>query len=278
MSIGRRHNPAKWVWDDEYQGPRWVYYSPLRPVSATMLPRESTAVIKVGMDPRTVVVTEPLPEHFVDQWSLELVESPPAHNPRRSAWRHRNPTWQGVVQAIATDAASLSYQELQALSDRELAEWRERINGGFRAIPVNTPLTRGGYFDPAEAALFRQSERFTLEEKRREAHRREEEQRERREGERRGRRPRRPTLSDALALAGEGVAPGEKVVASVPGWRVVRWQNGKLFELQMFDPYDWAWGSVTTNSRKGPLVERMRDEDAQYPFTQETVDIATEVG
>ena len=62
------------VWADEYNGPTFTYYSPLRPITATLLPLGSVVVITVGQDPRRIVVTEPLPEQFIKQWSLEVIE------------------------------------------------------------------------------------------------------------------------------------------------------------------------------------------------------------
>ena len=61
------------VWDDEYTGPRFTYYSPLRPITATLLPTGSVVVLTVGQDPKRIVVTEPLPERFIEQWSLAVI-------------------------------------------------------------------------------------------------------------------------------------------------------------------------------------------------------------
>lgn len=64
----------KAVWDDEYTGPRYTYYSPLRPFPVYLLPTGWVAVITgPGSDPRTIVTTEPLPQQFIDQTSLEEV-------------------------------------------------------------------------------------------------------------------------------------------------------------------------------------------------------------
>lgn len=60
----------KHVWADQYEGPRFTYYSPLRPIAAHMLPFGVTVVISVGQDARTIITTEALPDHFVSQWSL----------------------------------------------------------------------------------------------------------------------------------------------------------------------------------------------------------------
>ena len=57
---------------DEYTGPRYTYYSPLRPMMALLLPNGFTVVITMGQDERIIVTTEPLPEHFIEQLSLEL--------------------------------------------------------------------------------------------------------------------------------------------------------------------------------------------------------------
>ena len=65
----------KYVWNDEYDGPRYAYYIALRPILPSMLPKEITVVISVGQDPRTVVTTEPLPECFIKQTDLEATNS-----------------------------------------------------------------------------------------------------------------------------------------------------------------------------------------------------------
>lgn len=64
--------PTQGVWSDEYTGPRYTYYSPLRPISPTLLPDGYTVVISVGSDPRRITTTEALPERFIQNWSLEL--------------------------------------------------------------------------------------------------------------------------------------------------------------------------------------------------------------
>ena len=61
-----------YLWSDEYSGPRFTYYSPLRPMSVSLLPNGFTTVIELDQDERIVVTTEPLPESFVTQASLEL--------------------------------------------------------------------------------------------------------------------------------------------------------------------------------------------------------------
>lgn len=66
--------PIQGIWSDEYTGPKYTYYSPLRPISATLLPEGYTVVMTVGRDPRTIVTTEPLPNRFIEQWSLEVRE------------------------------------------------------------------------------------------------------------------------------------------------------------------------------------------------------------
>ena len=63
--------PIKGVWADEYQGPRYRYYSPYRPITPTLLPAGYTVVLRLGQDPRVIVTTEPLPEGFIKQWDLE---------------------------------------------------------------------------------------------------------------------------------------------------------------------------------------------------------------
>ena len=62
------------VWEDEYTGEVYEYYSSLRPVSTTLLPNGYTAVIRVGGDPQTIKTTEPLPESFINQLSLEKIQ------------------------------------------------------------------------------------------------------------------------------------------------------------------------------------------------------------
>ncbi len=59
------------VWSDEYTGDQYTYYSPLRPITSTLLPPGFVTVIEVGRDPRIIVTTEPLPDTFIAQWSLE---------------------------------------------------------------------------------------------------------------------------------------------------------------------------------------------------------------
>ena len=62
------------VWSDEYSGPRYTYYSSLRPFPVYLLPTGYVVVITgPGSDPRTIVTTEPLPQQFIDQTSLEQV-------------------------------------------------------------------------------------------------------------------------------------------------------------------------------------------------------------
>lgn len=67
--------PTQSVWSDEYSGPRYAYHSPLRPITATLLPQGYTVVIVLPWDPRTIITTQPLPEHFISQWSLEEVRA-----------------------------------------------------------------------------------------------------------------------------------------------------------------------------------------------------------
>jgi len=55
------------VWSDEYEGERFTYYSPLRPVSPVNLPPGTTYIVEVGRDPRIVVTTAPLSESFITQ-------------------------------------------------------------------------------------------------------------------------------------------------------------------------------------------------------------------
>lgn len=69
------------VFADEYTGPGYHYYSPLRPIVPTLLPEGFTVVIRVGQNPRIVVTTTPLPETFVKQWSLESRDTDGAVTP-----------------------------------------------------------------------------------------------------------------------------------------------------------------------------------------------------
>ena len=59
------------VWSDEYNGERFTYYSPLRPLTPTLLPKGTVYIMEVGRDPRIIVTTAPLPSNFVEQASLE---------------------------------------------------------------------------------------------------------------------------------------------------------------------------------------------------------------
>lgn len=67
-------------WSDEYNGPRYTYYSPLRPMMAHLLPSGFTTVITLGQAKDIIVTTERLPDSFIEQASLELmgVEPPRA--------------------------------------------------------------------------------------------------------------------------------------------------------------------------------------------------------
>lgn len=69
--------PIHSVWSDEYTGPRYTYYSPLRPIPATLLPEGYTVVVGSTSAPDLSVITttKPLPQRFIDQWSLELREA-----------------------------------------------------------------------------------------------------------------------------------------------------------------------------------------------------------
>ena len=60
------------VYDDEYTGERFTYYSPLRPIAYSLIPKECEVVIKPSLDSRTVITTNPLPDDFISQWSLEV--------------------------------------------------------------------------------------------------------------------------------------------------------------------------------------------------------------
>ena len=59
------------VWSDEWEGERFTYYSPLRPVSLVNLPPGTIYIVEVGRDPRIVVTTAPLSESFIAQTSLD---------------------------------------------------------------------------------------------------------------------------------------------------------------------------------------------------------------
>ena len=59
-------------WSDEYEGERFTYYSPLRPMSPTNLPEGTVYILEVGRDPRIVVTTAPLSDSFINQTSLEI--------------------------------------------------------------------------------------------------------------------------------------------------------------------------------------------------------------
>ncbi len=63
---------SKSVWGDKYEGERFTYYSPLRPLTPTQLPDGMVYIIEVGRDPRVVVTTTALPESFIFQASLEI--------------------------------------------------------------------------------------------------------------------------------------------------------------------------------------------------------------
>ena len=52
------------VWSDEYEGERFTYYSPLRPLSPTLMPEGTVYIVEVGRDPRIVVTTNPLPDDY----------------------------------------------------------------------------------------------------------------------------------------------------------------------------------------------------------------------
>ncbi len=64
--------PAKILWDDQYTGIRYTYHSRLRPVSQLWLDDTVTRIIIPGQDDRYITVTEPLSEHIVLQYDLEL--------------------------------------------------------------------------------------------------------------------------------------------------------------------------------------------------------------
>ena len=64
-------------WSDEYTGPRYTYYSPLRPIPAHLLPAGFTTVLTSGQAQDIIVTTKPLPESFVGQASLELMALEP---------------------------------------------------------------------------------------------------------------------------------------------------------------------------------------------------------
>jgi hypothetical protein len=60
------------VWNDEYQGPRYTYYSPLRPVAQLWISSEFTRVISSGQNDREITLTTELSESFVKQCDLIL--------------------------------------------------------------------------------------------------------------------------------------------------------------------------------------------------------------
>ena len=64
----------KIVFSSNYEGPRYTYRSPLRPVSQLWLPDETIRVIITGQSDREVTLTELLPARLVSQFSLELIE------------------------------------------------------------------------------------------------------------------------------------------------------------------------------------------------------------
>ncbi len=61
------------IWSDEYNGPAYTYFSPLRPIRATMLPDGFKVVLPVvgPTDEHYITTTEQLPESFCKQASLE---------------------------------------------------------------------------------------------------------------------------------------------------------------------------------------------------------------